>query len=93
MRPCGNEPGRPPVLTRAEAERRFVGSDGAQPDPRRGPCGPLWARTWRKLVEETSGEVRLAKGLTSDEVPDCPLRAGTCGGVWCVLCVNFVGKL
>jgi hypothetical protein len=47
----------------------------------------------RMLVEDASEEILWAQGLISDEVPDCPLRAGTCGGVWCVLCVNFVGKL
>ena len=43
----------------------------------------------RMVVEDASEEIRWAPGLISDEVPDCPLRAGTCGGVWCVVCVNF----
>jgi hypothetical protein len=40
----------------------------------------------------SSWEIRWAKGLISDEVFECPLRAGTCGGVWCVVC-EFCGEV
>ena len=37
-------------------------------------------------------EILWAKGLVSDEVSECLLRAGTCGWVWCVVC-EFCGQV